>query len=66
MTFLNFQITAYLHYLERNFPDVCHVENYGVTQEGRPLEALHIDTHHDHKRSGPKEVIFIEAGIRPR
>lgn len=52
--------------MERNFPDVCHVENYGMTQEGRPLEALHIDTHHDHKRSGAKEVIFIEAGLRPR
>lgn len=52
--------------LELLFPDVCHVELYGFTAQNRPLEGIHIDTHHDHQTRTDKEVIFIEAGLRPR
>lgn len=54
-----------MHDLELLFHDVCHVELYGFTAQNRPLEGIHIDLHHDHKRVD-KEVIFIEAGLRPR
>lgn len=62
------QISDYLEYLEFEYHDVCHVESYGFTAEGRELKGLHIDTDHDHRgtRSANKEVIFIEAGVRPR
>lgn len=62
------QVSEYLEYLEFNYHDVCHVESYGFTAEGRELKGLHIDTDHDHRgtRTADKEVIFIEAGIRPR
>jgi len=53
----------YLHYLQKEFPNIVQVENIGITHEERPILLLKICAH---RKCGKRPAIWIDGGIHGR